>query len=334
MKAILLPEYNTNIVRAMRSLVVENIRIPEPGIGEVLIKVAAAPCNPSDVAFMRGSYAIRKPVPVVMGFECAGWVVETGSDPRSIALMGRKVSCFSQEKGHGTWAEYFLARAVDCIPVSDELPVDQAAAFCINPFTASGLLEIAQNKYSQAIIQNGASGQVGVFIRSLAARAGIKVINVVRKEEQVDVLKEEGEMHVLCMMDQEFGEKLNEMAISLNAGIAFDAVGGDMSGMMLNAMPAGSELVIYGGLSGKPAGMFNTLDIIFSRKTVSGFNLGDWKAQKTEEEFAAISDYLQQLIIDGTLMTRIQAKYKLEEVQTALEQYIRNMSSGKILFNP
>lgn len=334
MKAIILPDYNANIIRAMRSLEVRETAIPEPGENEVLLKVSAAPCNPSDIAFMRGGYGIRKPVPVVMGFECTGQVVETGSGHAAASLLGKKVSCFIQGMGNGTWAEYFLADAADCIPVSEDLPVEQAAAFCINPFTACALHEMAQARFAPAIIQNGASGQVGVFLRNLAALSGIQVINLVRKEEQVDILKDEGESHVICIMNPDFETRLHQLSHELNAVMAFDAVGGDMSGMMLNAMPPGSELVIYGGLSGKPAGMFNTLDIIFKGKKVSGFNLGDWKKQKSEAEFAAVSDYLQQLIMDGSLQTKIQASFRLDEVQQAIEQYIRNMSAGKILFKP
>jgi NADPH:quinone reductase-like Zn-dependent oxidoreductase len=334
MKAIFLPDYNANIIRAMRSLEVRETVIPVPGENEVLLKVIAAPCNPSDIAFMRGGYGISKPVPVVMGFECTGQVIESGTGQAAIALLGKKVSCFIQGIGNGTWSEYFLADAEDCIPVSDDLPAEQAAAFCINPFTACALHELAQNRFTPAIIQNGASGQVGIFLRNLAARSGIQVINLVRKEEQVEILKDEGESHVICIMDPDFESRLHHLSHELNAIMAFDAVGGDMSGMMLNAMPPGSELVIYGGLSGKPAGLFSTLDIIFEGKKISGFNLGDWKKQKSDAEFAAISDYLQQLMVDGSLQTRIQGSFRLEEVQQAIEQYIRNMSAGKILFKP
>ena len=83
MKAIVLPDYNANIIRAMKSLEVREQKIPQPGPGQALIKVAAAPCNPSDIAFMRGGYNISKPVPVIMGFECSGTVVDTGSDPKA-----------------------------------------------------------------------------------------------------------------------------------------------------------------------------------------------------------------------------------------------------------
>jgi NADPH:quinone reductase-like Zn-dependent oxidoreductase len=334
MKAIVLPDYNPNVIRAMKSLLVKELEIPKPEGEQVLIKVAAAPCNPSDIAFMRGGYNIRKPVPVVMGFECTGTVVETGNDPTAMQMIGERVSCFSQGIENGTWAEYFLTDYHNCLQVRDELDDDQAAALCINPFTAYALFHMAMEKDAKAIIQNGASGQIGIFIRTLAKRNRIPVINLVRKEEHIRELYEQEEKFILNLNDPEFEGKLVGLAHKLNATIAFDAVGGDFSGLILNAMPPASQLIIYGGLSGKPLGMINPLDIIFKAKTIRGFNLGDWKIEIGEEHFQKVSDELQKLIIDRILMTRIQCAYLLEEVQQALEQYIRNMSSGKILFRP
>jgi NADPH:quinone reductase-like Zn-dependent oxidoreductase len=334
MKAIVLPSYNTNVIRAMKSLEVRELNIPKPGGEQVLIKVAAAPCNPSDIAFMRGGYNILKPTPIVMGFECTGTVVETGDDPLAKALIGKRVSCFSQGQENGTWAEYFMTAHWNCLPVNDRLDDDQAAGFCINPFTAYALFTIALEKKTGAIIQNGSSGQIGIFLRTLARKAKIPMINLVRKEEHINELREEGERFIINLGDPEFEISLQKSALELHATIAFDAVGGDGSGIILNAMPPGSEIIIYGGLSGKPVGMINPLEIIFKAKKIRGFNLGDWKKEVGTEYFQMVSDELEELLINRILSTRIQGFFSLEEVQQALEQYIRNMSSGKILFQP
>ncbi|MCK9400466.1 MAG: zinc-binding dehydrogenase [Bacteroidales bacterium] len=334
MKAIILPEYNANVIRAMKSLQVSDLDIPKPKGSQVLIKVAAAPCNPSDIAFMRGGYNIQKPVPAVMGFECTGTIVETGEDPFARQMKSKRVSCFSQGTENGTWAEYFLTDYKNCLPVRDELDDEQAAAFCINPFTAFALFNMAIEKKAGAIIQNGASGQVGIFIRTLAKKRQIPVINLVRKEEHIKELSEAGEKYVLNLSDPQCEASLQKLALKNHATIAFDAVAGDTSGMILGAMPPGSELIVYGGLSGKPVGMINPLDIIFKGKTISGFNLGDWKTEVGEDHFQKVSEELQDLMIWGILATRIQGVFSLEEVQQAMEQYIRNMSSGKILFQP
>ncbi len=334
MKSIVLPDYNTNIIRAMRSLEVVEKSIPEPGPEQVLIKVAATPCNPSDIAFMRGGYNIRKPVPVTMGFECSGTVVDTGNDPQAKSLLGKRVSCFSQGMEDGTWAEYFLTGWKDCITLHDGIGFEQAGALCVNPFTAYALYKKAQAAGCKAIIQNGASGQVGIFIRVLARKSGIRMINIVRKEEHIEQLKDEGEEFVLNSMDPAFARDLEEIAHRNHVRMAFDAVGGELSGTILNAMPGDARLVIYGGLSGKQLGGINTLDVIFKNKVIEGFNLGQWKEEIGMAKFQEVADELQKLIIKGVLQTRIQGTFRLGDVQQAMEQYIRNMSAGKILFTP
>ena len=334
MNAIILPDYNANIIRAMKSLRVGETQIPKPAGGQVLIKVVAAPCNPSDIAFLRGGYNVRKPVPAVMGFECTGTVVESGPDPKAQMLKGKRVSCFGDETDGGTWAEYFMTRYENCIEITEALPDEQAAAFCINPFTAYAMIRMAIESKVKTIIQNGASGQIGIFIRKLAGMNGIQVINLVRKEDHLEKLKQEGEKHVLGLNQPDFENRLHQLAHSLEAVIAFDAVGGEWSGQILNAMPAGATLVVYGGLSGKPLGALNPMDIIFKGKTVKGFNLNQWKKETDEKKFQEVSSILQQLILNHVLHTRIQGEFPLEEVQQAMEQYIRNMSAGKILFTP
>ncbi|MFW6351747.1 MAG: alcohol dehydrogenase catalytic domain-containing protein, partial [Bacteroidota bacterium] len=106
-KAIVLPEYNPNFIRAMLSLKLSEKRLIEPKAGEVLVKMSASPCNPSDLAFMQGSYNIKKETPVVPGFEGTGVVVATGNHSGAESLMNKRVSCFTQHQGDGTWAEYF-----------------------------------------------------------------------------------------------------------------------------------------------------------------------------------------------------------------------------------
>jgi NADPH:quinone reductase-like Zn-dependent oxidoreductase len=334
MKCIILPAYNANVIRAMKSLEMVEKALPRPRAKQVMIKVAAAPCNPSDIAFMRGGYNIHKPVPVVMGFECSGTVVDSGDSPEASKLIGRRVSAFTQSEEDGTWAEYFVTDWSNCIELHDEISFEQASALCVNPFTAYALFTMAQEGGVRTILQNGASGQVGIFIRSLARKEGVRVVNIVRKPDHVRTLQKEGEKHVVCSADADFEKNLREALSQAGHCIGFDAAGGELSGMMLNAMPEGSELILYGGLSGKPVCGIDTLEVIFKSKVIRGFNLGKWKEEIGPERFKTVSEKLQHLIIKGTINTRIQGTFKLRQVQEALEQYIRNMSSGKILFAP
>ncbi|MBI9038267.1 MAG: zinc-binding dehydrogenase [Bacteroidales bacterium] len=332
MQAIVLPAYNQNIIRALLSLKVEEKDIPKPKNGQVLIQMSAAPCNPSDIAFMQGGYNIVKTLACVPGFEGSGIVVDTGNDKVSKNLLGKKVSCFTQDDRDGTWAEFFLTETNNCIILKDEIDMDQAACLAINPITAFGLFEIALQRESQAIIQNGAGSQLCRFISALAKKHKIKVINLVRKKEVLNQLKKEGEEFVLLSTDENFTENLSDLANQLNATTAFDAVGGETTGLIFNAMPKDSEVIVYGGLSGKSISEVNVMELIFKDKILSGFNLNEWIEEIGTARFNEISNELQEMIIKNEISTKIAGKFKLEEVIKGIRKYIGNMSGGKILF--
>jgi NADPH:quinone reductase-like Zn-dependent oxidoreductase len=162
----------------------------------------------------------------------------------------------------------------------------------------------------------------------------MRIINIVRKKDHFAQFKEAGDNIVLNNTDPDFESRLKEMAHKSQSCMGFDAVGGDLSGQMINAMPEGSELIVYGGLSGKAICGINALEVIFKGKIIRGFNLGQWKEDIGLERFQAVADELQELIIQGAVRTRIQGTFSLDEVQAALEQYIRNMSAGKVIFIP
>jgi NADPH:quinone reductase-like Zn-dependent oxidoreductase len=327
--SVILPAYNRNIIRAIISLKFGERELPDLKPNEVLIKMEAAPVNPSDIAFIRGEYNVDKPMPSVPGFEGAGIVVETGVD--AVHFMGKRVSSFVQGDKDGTWAEYFTANSNSCIIIKDELPVEQAACLSINPFTAYALMEIAKEKNSKAIVQNAAGGQVAGFVRVFAQKAGISVINIVRKPEQVEILKSEGEQFVLNSTDNDFEEQFGQLANDLSAGIAFDAVGGEITGKLINNMPAGSDVVLYGGLSGSDIQGINSLEVIFGNKKLTGFDLNKWIAEKNRKEFQTVADEIQDLIIAGELKTEVQAEFPVADIVSAIRAYIKSMSAGKVL---
>lgn len=332
MKSVILPAYNKNIIRAMLSLKVEEIERPKPKNEEVLIKVHASPVNPSDIAFIQGSYNIVKSLPAIPGFEASGIIEDAAPDQKH--LIGKKVSCFVQDDKGGTWSNYVVANIQDIILLKDDMDMDQAACFTVNPLTAYGLMEIALQYNASAIIQNASGGQVASFIRKMATISGIEVIDIVRKKETAEQLSAEGAKHVLVDTDDDFLNRLADISKKLLPTVAFDAVGGTLGAHMFNALSNDSELVVYGGLSGKQLSELNVMDIIFENKIISGFNLIDWKAEIGIEEFNKAAEELQDLFIDGTLSTKISSSTSLENIVKGLRGYIANMSGGKLLVKP
>jgi NADPH:quinone reductase-like Zn-dependent oxidoreductase len=334
MKAIQLPAYQGNIIRALRSLKIVENTLPSLLDDEVMVEVSAAPANPSDLAFIQGGYNVRKPVPSIPGFEGTGKIVFVGKDEHARKLLGKRVSFFSQSERGGSWASYTPVKAVDCLELDERIPYEQAACFSVNPFTAYAMVELAKNNGSKAIMQNAASGQVGRFINRLAGMSGIAVINIVRKEEQLQKMADAGFENVLWAQDEEFLPRLKQLATALDARLAFDAAGGMQSGHILSCMPEGSTLYLYGALAGRTLSEIPASDVIFKKKTITGFNMNEWKAKLPKDEFEKISRRLQQLFISGDLKTDIQGRFPLADYEKGLMQYIRGMSDGKILLIP
>lgn len=334
MKAVTLPAYQGNIIRVLRSLQIKEFDLPELQANEVLIELLAAPANPSDLAFIQGGYNVRKDLPAIPGFEGCGKVIQTGSAEEASSLLGKYVSFFSQSNHGGSWASHIPVKASDCIEIDQAMPVEQAACFSVNPFTAYAMVDMAVKHNCKAIIQNAAAGQVGKFINILAGQAGIKVINIVRKESQIQSLETAGFKNILWTQDESFREKLSELAHKLEASIAYDAVGGEISGQILSSMPKGSTLYLYGALSGRTLSEIPASDVIFKKKSILGFNMNEWKDNLSREGFDKVSGDLQTLFLEGKLKTDVQGSFPLDEYEKALMQYIRGMSDGKVLLIP
>lgn len=332
MRKVVLPAYNKNILKAILSFKVVESDMPKPRKNEVMIKVHAAPCNPSDIAFIEGNYNIVKSLPAVPGFEGSGVVIDAGEGAEN--LIDKKVCFFVQDDRDGSWAEFVCVGKKNLVVLEDEMDMDQAACFAINPFTARGLLDIALLHNTSCIIQNAAGGQVAAFVRQMAKELDIQVIDIVRKQESLASLKREGAKYVLLESDPKFEEKLQKWTKKLEALLAYDAVGGTLSGKIFHSMPEGSELVVYGGLSNQPVTGIDTMGLIFKDKIISGFNLATWREMLDDEYFDEVSAEMQSHFISGKYKTRIQARTDFDNITQGLTNYLRQMSAGKILIRP
>lgn len=333
MKAVQLNQYNGNLLRVLAAMRLAEVPMPQPAANQVLVRVEASPINPSDLAFLRGGYNVRKPLPAIAGFEGAGIIVSTGEGSNK-NLIGKRVTFYVNDDRQGAWTEYVTLSDQDYFVVDKDMPMEQVACLFINPFTAWALVELAQKGGHKTIIQSAANGQVGKFIRHFAQSHNIEVINLVRKPAQVEELKNEGAKYVLNSGEDNFDEQLRALASELKATAAIDAVGGGLSGKLFNALADNGEVIVYGGLSGQPLSGFDTLGAIFRNKTVCGFNLNGWMSEKSSAEFDKVSQTLQSLFTSGKLTTQIQASFPLDGFVDGIRQYISSMSAGKILLRP
>ena len=315
----------------------DSLRLAERTIGplkpgEVLVRIAAAPINPSDLMFVRGLYGIKKALPAIPGFEGSGTVVAAGPGALGRRLVGRRVACGATPGGDGTWAEYMVTGAAYCIPLADNISLEQGASLIVNPITAWALVDQARREKRAAAVQTAAASQLGRMVIRLAERADLPLINVVRRAGQAGELRALGARHVLDSSEPEFADRLAELCAELNATLAFDAVAGALTGQILGAMPDGSQAIVYGALS-EAGCVIHPADLIFKRKTVSGFWLSDWLARKNILSMIRLAATIQRRL-GGDLASAVQARLPLAAGTAGLERYRQAMSGGKVLFTP
>lgn len=331
MNALEIDSYSSDPLEAIRALKVVKKPVPKLSHGQVLVKVAAAPCNPSDLLLLQGHYGKRKTLPATPGWEGAGTVVATGGGVLGRWLMGKRVAFSAQTEAGGSWAEYCAVDAKTCIALHKDVSFEQGACLIINPLTALGLIDQAQKEGHAAIIQTAAASQVGRMVAALAQIKKIPSIHIVRRKEQEALLK--GHI-VLNSESPDFEMELKQQAKALNATIVFDAVGGTMTGTLLNAMPDHSKALVYGALSGAACANISALSLIFQQKCVEGFFLSAWLASKSFWGAYQATNEVQRLISSGLFHTEIAAKVCLKDAQKALESYRKEMTAGKVLICP
>lgn len=313
-------------------LSVETCAVPSPGPNEVLVRIAASPVNPSDLLFMEGRYAFRKQLPAIPGLEGCGRVVAAGPGLLARRLAGKRVSCSPAKSAGGTWAQYAVAPASQCFLLPDRIDDKQGASGLVNPLAAVGLLERVAELKSRAMISTAAASALGQMLRRVAHRKGVQVINVVRRPDQVALLQAQGAAHVLESSAGDFSVRLQELAARLDARVALDAVGGDMTWLLLRALPPRGRLILYGALSGQ-AGSVDHTDIIFGDKGIEGFYVPTWLAGKSLPQLVMLERRVTGLL-DSDLSTLERTQVGLDHAAEAIAEYRRSMTGGKVLIRP
>lgn len=314
------------------ALRVEEQSVPKPGPNEVLVKVAASPINPSDLAFLEGDYGIKKPTPVVPGFEGSGIVVAVGSGMMGKYLNGKRVACISQGKGDGIWADYVVTTTNLALPLGTTVSLEQGSMSAVNPLTAMAFLDLAKEGKHKAIVQTAAASALGQMVNRLFQKEGIQVINIVRREAQVELLKKQGVEIVLNSSDSHFEKELSDTCQKHQTHLAFDAVAGPLTMQVLEAMPSHSKVTVYGGLSYEAA-QADPGQLIFQGKSIDGFWLTSWLGKKNFIQSLKFWQRAQKLLASD-LKSEIRVQYPFSDAQKAVKEYQRQMTDGKILLIP
>ncbi|HEX8336818.1 MAG TPA: zinc-dependent alcohol dehydrogenase family protein [Pyrinomonadaceae bacterium] len=306
---------------------VEEVERPEPGAGQVLLKMRARPINPSDLLTVRGLYGSLPVPPATPGLEGMGEVAEVGGGVTHLRA-GQRVIPLGVA---GTWAEFVVAPAAQLIPVPDAVSDQTAAQFVVNPLTAWIMtVEELDAQPGEWLLQTAAGSTLGRVVLQIAKQHGFKTINVVRRREQVEELKALGADEVICSDEEDLPERVGEITGREGLRKAIDAVGGETGAAVVRALGRGGVLLVYGLLSGRPMPIDGG-HMIFASATVRGFWLGEWMRSAPPERQQAVVGEMLRSMATQEIVPPVEAEYPLSEVLAAVEHSERPGRSGKVL---
>ena len=348
---------------------------PIPADDEVLIEVHAAPINPSDIGLLLtfagdlsninisesgddlvasikihpGLMASMKPrldKSLAVGNEGAGIVVDAGKNVKE--LIGKTVGL----AGGSMYSQYVCVPAINCLVMEEGTTPKEAASSFVNPLTALSFIETMKMENHSAIVHTAAASNLGQMLVKICKDDGIPLVNIVRKQEQVDILKNIGAEYVCNTSDPNFMKTLIKAVVETGATLGFDATGGgnngELPGQILSAMEVaanknskeysryGSEtykqVYIYGGLDQTPS--------ILKRSYGMSWGLGGWLltpmlgkigmdkfqtmrariAKEIKTTFA--STYIQEISLEEMLQPEI------------INSFAKHKTGNKYLVNP
>lgn len=306
------------------------IPVPHPQAGQVLVRMAAAPINPSDLGSLSGmSYGKQRQLPFTPGAEGSGTVVEAGEGFMPRMLNGQRVSCSAPLAGDGTWAEYMVTSAQYCIPLIGNVSFEQGTMLIVNPLTAIAMFEIAKRGKHRAIVNTAAASALGGMILRLGKRNNIPIIHVVRRQAQVDHVRSLGGEYVLNSSDADFAEQLKTLTHKLQATLILDAISGSMTKQLAEAAPYGSRILLYSRMSGEDS-VIDAVTALSKDLHFEGWFLPNWVRTKNLFQSLQLSRQAQSLL-GSNLQSPIHKRFPMASAQEALETYVNDMSAGKIL---
>uniref|UniRef100_UPI0025AE7395 enoyl-[acyl-carrier-protein] reductase, mitochondrial n=1 Tax=Doryrhamphus excisus TaxID=161450 RepID=UPI0025AE7395 len=310
----------------------EDLDLPQLGTKDVLLKILAAPINPSDINMIQGTYAILPDLPAVGGNEGVAQVMEVGSQVTSLQIGDWVIP---KDAGVGMWRTAAILKEDDVISVPNDIPMLCAATLGVNPCTAFRMLSDFESlKPGDSVIQNAANSGVGQAVIQLAAARGINTINVVRDRPEFtqlsDRLKALGASHVIKEEDLRRPEMKELFQTCPRPKLALNAVGGKSATELLRHLQLGGSMVTYGGMSKQPVTV-PVSALIFKDVKICGFWVTQWKREHSHDStaFRSMLDQLCSLIRQKKLSAPACTEVRLHDYRKALDDAMQPFTSAK-----
>jgi NADPH:quinone reductase-like Zn-dependent oxidoreductase len=308
---------------------VREVPRPEPGAGQVRVRVRASPVNPSDLLVVRGEYGRLPQLPATPGFEGVGVVEAAGRGVLGRLRVGKRVAVLNAAGGN--WQEEVIVPARQVVPVPATFSDEQAATFFVNPASALVMVRwVLRVPRGAWLLQTAAGSALGRMVIRLGRHDGFRTLNVVRRREQAEELNRLGGDAVICTADEAVEERVRAVTNGAGAPFAIDAVGGAVGLAALKSLARGGRLLVYGTLSGEPIPL-DPRALMVNSATVEGFWLSNWVRSQRTMTMLRLFRGIRRLLGAGVLTTDVAATFPLEEVQAAVRQASAPARQGKVL---
>ena len=303
----------------------EELDIPTPAAGEVLIKVAAAGINYADLAQRQGTYLTRSHTPMTPGFEVAGTVEAVGPEV-AFPPLGTRVVAFA----NGGYAEYTTANVGTVIPIPDTLDFTHAAAFPVQGLTAYQLLhESGRLQAGESVLVHAAAGGVGTLAIQLAKLMGAgKVIGTASSEAKLDLIRRLGADVAINYTEEDWAEQVKAATEGQGADIILEMVGGETAEKSLQCLAPFGRMVIFGAASGQIA-QFTGIQLMYKNQAIIGYWLSAWMSRP--DRIAAAAMELMQFLASGKLQIIVGSTYPLAEAVKAHQAIAARQTMGKVV---
>lgn len=309
-------------------LQLEELPLPEPGPGQVRVRLTHRPINPSDLYTVRGTYGYLPTLPATPGFEGMGRIDAVGDGVRHWRIDERVIPLSTDD---GTWREYVMVDAARLLPVLPAVSDQTAAQFVVNPVTAWVMLvEELQVEPGEWVVQTAAASTLGQLVIQLGRLRGFKTINLVRRREQVDELLALGADAVFSTDEPDLIDKVKALAGRNGPRVALDAVGGATGALALGCLRPGGTMLLYGMLSEEMLPVHSG-EMLFRGLTLRGFWLSHWFRRQPPQHTLATLMNLMQLMAEGQLTPPVEAEYDLIDFAAAVAHAEQPGRRGKIL---
>jgi len=323
-------------------LQLETVAVPKLKSGEVLIKVCAAPVNPSDYGIWCRDRPVTDPEPI--GNEGSGVVLQSGGGLYANSCVGSNVGFTCNVKGSNAYAEYVIVNALKGVYIlPSTVQVKDAASHFVNPYTAYGFLDTVRARHVVSstspvpgFVHTAACSQLGQMLVKLCAKENIVLINVVRREEQATKLRALGATHVVVTKGDGWENELKQLIKEHGIQFAFDAVAGDMTGKILSILPKKGTIFVYGRLSDQACSGIQPLDLIYMRKKIEGWFLGSWATSggmfAAQRRLKGATSVVHAGLADSDGWSRSEFEdCTIEDMQTKFLDFFNNGFTGRKL---